>query len=316
MVAFVGLDDPIEISLSGTAQSFIDYDLDSYIAGLPADVTGVQLRLINTASSTWSMFGLRKNGSSDSRGNDLAPYDHTEAAIGVDSNKIFELWLEHPSYYDVFIIGYYCSDAVFFTNGISKIYGIGGWADVSIADDTGADTAIGVILELCNNYSGPFGVGFRKNGSTDNRTGGVHEYDSRTAIVGVDASEIYEQYVSNEGLYIYVSGYIKDGMIFNTNATNYTPGTYGSYVDLNPLPPGAESAVFEVGSTTFKAVNFRRKGSSFDKYYDQEHNWFFVPSNVSRICQAKLIDSGAPIYLVGYTVSPVDESASCSPLMW
>lgn len=62
MVAFVGLATPVEITISGTANSWIDYDLDTYIASLPADVTGVHVRLINVHSSTWYEFGIRKMG--------------------------------------------------------------------------------------------------------------------------------------------------------------------------------------------------------------------------------------------------------------
>lgn len=316
MVAFVGLATPVEITISGTANSWIDYDLDTYIASLPADVTGVHVRLINVHSSTWYEFGIRKNGSTDARYQDLAPQDHTEAAVGVDSNKIFEMRIESPSNYDAFIIGYYRSDTVFLTNAVGKYNSAGSWVDVSIASDTGANTAIGVILEFENRFSSAFNGGARKNGSTDNRTGPMTEYDSRTAIVGVDASEIYEQYVSNLGLYVYVTGYFVGGMVFNTNATNYTPGTFASYVDLTALPAGADAGVFEVGATTYKRVNFRRNGSAFDKYYDVEHNWFFVPADANRICEAKLADSGAPIYLVGYTFTAAAEVATCAPIMW
>jgi len=60
----VMLEDPVDVT-PGTTGSYQDVDLDTYIANLPSDVTGVILRVENTSTEAGYGFAARKNGSSD-----------------------------------------------------------------------------------------------------------------------------------------------------------------------------------------------------------------------------------------------------------
>jgi len=56
---------PVECT-PGTTGSWQDVDLDSYVADLGSDVTGVLLHCVDSTGSSGAM-GFRKNGSTDDR---------------------------------------------------------------------------------------------------------------------------------------------------------------------------------------------------------------------------------------------------------
>ncbi|MEW6606073.1 MAG: hypothetical protein AB1414_01295 [bacterium] len=203
---------PTEIT-PGTANAWTDADVSGSV---PTGSTGVILHFENTGTTTTAV-GFRKNGSGDNRTQNLYSSSHFWCAIGVDTNRILELYLGNITSVNVWLVGYFGSDASFFTNAVDKsLSSSGTWLDIDISADTGIDTAIGAIFEVTGAVSANWGI--RKNGSSDSR---IKDVDSHgAAIIGVDSSEICEGYVSTTTAGYFLVGYVTEGSTFYTNAVD------------------------------------------------------------------------------------------------
>lgn len=286
---------PTEIT-PGSTGSWQDADVSAYI---PDTATGVALHIVNNSGGTRTI-GWRKNGSTDDRRTDNQATDtHFWCAIGVDANRVLELYIESTDQ-EIFIVGYFESEAVFFDNGVDKTpASASSWQDADISGDTGADTAIGAIFETVGSgyYSG-----LRNNGSTDARTPVASRHHGR--IIGVDGSEICEIYsgsTSNEKFYLV--GYITSGATFNTNATSMYSFVFtdrGVWKDMSALAAGAIGAFIEVyGSNSLYAL--RENGSAEDIYEKTSgacHG--IVEADASRIIEGKVEYETTIFYLQGY----------------
>jgi hypothetical protein len=298
---------PVNVTPSATG-AYEDVDVSAHI---PSGATGVILHLVNTHASNSSTCRIRKNGSTDDFNDDMHSVSHTWLCIGVDGSRIFEARVGATT--TIYLVGYFESEAVFFTNAVIKNVSTSDvWEDMSIASDTGSDTAIGAIFTMRDFSIDDWGL--RKNGSTDNRF--VNSNAVTGAIVGVDGSEILEAYSNFSSLDFRLVGYIKSGAVFNTNAADLSLGSTGSYQDLSALPSGASGAIIEVisssGNTDLYAL--REDGSSEDIYQGtgDEHCFAFVEAS-SLIIEGKISSTNVDFYLVGYFLSPGSPSSSQSP---
>lgn len=248
----------------GTTGSYQDVDN----ALVPDGASGVLVEFINTDTSNTDLtFGIRKNGSTDDFKQDVHEESHQWAIAGVDGSGIFEVYIE-SSVLQVYLIGYFDTDAVFFTNATDKTASITSattWEDIDISGDTGADTAVAAFFCIqCgpNDY-----VMFRKNGSTDDYTGHITRrlgFD----IVGVDGSEICEGWISvTPASQIKLLGYMTAGVTMHDNKISRTADiTIGTYSDLTALPAGANGGIYHVYDSGDDAndehYDFRRNGTS------------------------------------------------------
>jgi len=290
---------PVDISPE-TAGSWQDADLSSY---LPAGATGAMFHVV--AGTSDYDFGCRKNGSTDDRYEDGAKAStHFWASCGVDANRVCEIRIENVAIV-VYLVGYFTSDAVFFTNATDKsITGTASWSDIDISSDTGTDTAVGAIFEIYSTSGAAYyNMGLRKNGSTDAMTDQMYRH--AWAIIGVDGSEILEGYIGNTAVDFYLQGYIKTNATFNTNATNLSISTTGAYTDLTALPSGATGGLIEVQcGTTYRKYALRKNGSSEDLYsYLRYHGWAFVECDSNRIIEGEINNTSMDFFLTGYTTA-------------
>lgn len=248
---------PTEIT-PGSANSWTDADVS---ASVPAGSTGVILHVVNKAASSDLDIGWRKNGSTDNRREHLWQASHFWCMCGLDANRVLELYVESTSNVDVWLVGYTGSDAVFFTNAPDKsLSTTSSWQDISIAADTGADTAIAAIFEIQETSGGTW-YGLRKNGSTDNRY--QPQYRHTGFVVGVDANEVCEGQIGGTGLDFFLVGYFVSDSTWNTNATNVSLAGTGSWTNLTALPEGATGGFVEVIDTSYEAsFGLRKDGSA------------------------------------------------------
>ena len=148
----------------------------------------------------------------------------------------------------------------------------GSWQDVD-ASGSIPSGATGVILHIVNTGSVPPGnnnathnVGIRKNGSTDDRHSDLNGHC--WAMIGVDASRIFEAYVANTtDIDIYIAGYTKSGVTFATNATDKSLGTTGSWIDIDcsTEAPSAVGLIFEISANfRYWQESARSKSIKFD----------------------------------------------------
>lgn len=290
---------PIEVT-HATNAAWTDVDVSAYV---PAGATGVILHLQNELVRD---IGIRKNGSTDNRITELSSDFHLWAAVGVDANRIFELYVETPADWNVYLVGYFTDDAVFLTNGTNKsIVTDNAWTDIDISSDTSTDTAIGAILEIQELGAGD-GSSYRKNGSTDNRVANSPA-DHKWCVIGVDGSEILEANANDASdTNIFLTGYIKSHAVFSTNAADHSTATTGSYVNLTTLASGATGAIYEVYSTASiaKAYALRKDGSSEDVYKDiSEHSFTAMVQAENGIVEGKIEEATVDFFLTGYFYS-------------
>lgn len=298
---------PVDVTPSTTAQ-WVDIDVSSYI---PSGATGVMLHLVSDVY-TYAM-GCRKNGSTDDRHTGMGADRHCWMAIGVDANRVFEAYIGNDTYQTIKVVGYFAAESSFKTNGIqyqpnSALV----WEDFNISSDTGADTAVAAIWEL----DAPvdlYALGFRKNGSTDNRTNSILYHGCMGAIVGVDSSEICEAYVGDvTDIDIFLVGYIKEAVSMNANATDLSLSSTGSWLDLAALPSGATGGFIEVkcGSTAY-GFGLRKNGSTeniYEKVYS--HAWGMVQCDTSQLIEGYIANTAVDFFLVGYVPASGTETTA------
>ena len=292
---------PVEVT-PGTANAWTDVNVSSYV---PSGATGVILHIVNNSPSTGGTdynVGIQKNGSTDNRsGYSIYQSSHLWAATGVDADRIFEAYVGSTSSIDIYLVGYTMSGVTFFTNSSDYfLTTINAWTDIDCA--TQAPNAIGLIFEGTSGSNYPFGL--RKNGSNDNRTGYIRYH--LWAMVGCDASQVCEGYGGNKTLEKFsLIGYITDGCTFNTNATDVSLSTTGSWQDLPALPANSVMGFIEVNASAAANYGLRQNGSSEEiYYYSFYHPWAFVECDDSYIIEGKIANTAVDFFVVGYATAP------------
>lgn len=299
MAALTFLDAPVDVTPTddGTYQ---DVDVSAYVS----NASGVLLRASHASTSLKCAF--RKNGSTDDFYQVLGQSNHFYFAVGIDGGDIFEAKLQTTgSAWLVELLGYFdASDCVFFDNATEAPSIAAAWTDWDISSLTSTDTAIAAICFTYNHSSSPRNVGYRKNGSTDNRTHDVDGYSITGAVVvGVDGSEILEYYRESSFIDPHITGYITAGVTMNTDATDISLGTTGSWADLSSLGSDIDGIFVEaVSSTADYAWGLRPDGDAdfAGNYGDisRQHGWG-IAGAVSDVVEGKIENTAVDFYLLG-----------------
>lgn len=266
---------------------------------VPDGAVGVIVRLINSNAAAQAV-GLRKNGSTDNRTQGIYQGSHIWAAVGCDASGIFEAYVGTSVTVEIF--GYFDgNDEVFFTNGVDKsTASTSSWVDVDISSDTGTDVAIGAIFEWSATASNA-NAKVRKNGSTDNRTGDRIRRQL-FGIIGVDESEIFEQWIDDTAADLFVIGYIKSAAVFHTNAIDRSLSTTSAWTDLTALPAGATGAIYEVSAGQDLTYGFRKNGSSenFSNKVTLEQAYGMLDCDESGIIEGIISSTTVDFFEIGY----------------
>ncbi len=304
--AAVGWITPIEVTPS-TAATWVDVDVSSYVS---SNATGVMLHFVNNSNVVDRTVGYRKNGSTDTLTGDVKTLSHMWAAIGVDSNKILEIYVADTTDVDVYLVGYFENDAVFFTNSVDKSLAVASvWTDIDISTDTGTDTALAAILTVEGSGSYRW-YGLRKNGSTDDYQGPAADvFEINSAIIGVDANEIFEGIIENTDVDFHLVGYIVSDVTMNTNATDLSLSTTDAWLDLNTLPSGATGAFIEVWNGAY-GWGLRKNGSTENIYRLNRHAWGFIEADTSQIVEGYISNTVEDFFLTGYTTAAAPSNSA------
>ena len=301
---FFPLDSPIEITPSSTG--WVSVNLSSYI---PEGATGVVLHFVNTSSSSLQV-GARKPGDTVLAANYMHASIHTWCMAGVDSNRYVDIYVGDTTYIDVYLVAYTKSGVTFLNNAVNVSPStLGSWQDVNLSSY--CPNAIGAIF-IISGTGTAYTFGLRKKGSTDNRYSAVYYYNLMGFVVGCDSSQVVQAYSGSTNLKFYLIGYITDGAVFNTNASNVTPGTTGTWVDLSALPSQSVMGFFEMynsSSTTNLYYGLRKNGSSEDIYkFFKARAYGIVACDGDGIIEGKY--SGGSFYLIGYATVPTPTEAT------
>lgn len=297
---------PLEVT-PGIAESWQDVDVSAYV---PVGATGVILHCSSTAGE--QKLGLRKNGSSDNRIDYLLINSHCWSMIGIDSSRIFEAYISTITDTNIYLVGYTISGVTFFTNAYNKsLSSTGSWIDIDCSSE--APNAIGLIFEVVSGLSA-YNFGFRAKGSTDDRHNDTYTHCCFTAVIGCNNSQVCQGWIEDATVKFYLVGYITIGAVFNTNATDLSLTTAGSWLDLSTLPSQSNIAFIEVTSASGYNYGLRKNGSSEDIYYKANfHPWAFVECDSSRIIEGKIENTWVDFFLVGYATKPEQISMLAYP---
>lgn len=287
--------DPVEVT-PGTASTWVNVDCSGWI---PVGATGVILHAVNNDSANSHSIGARKAGSTDAHTAPLYRNSHAWHMIGVDANRRFQAYIGNVTQVDLFLVGYTTSGVTFFTNAYNKTSELGVWADVDCSAQ--APGAVGLIFRVTSGEAALRAIGFRKKGSTDSRVASTWWHSCWGVAIGCDSNQVCQVYRGGTYVRADLIGYVTDGAVFHTDASNVTPGTSAAWVDLPGLPSGAVFGFIEVtwGSTDV-AYGLRKNGSSEDiRKWPYRHPWAFVGCDESGSIEGWK-SSGQNFHLVGY----------------
>lgn len=267
--------------------------------GVPTGASGVILHFQQTGAGFLDM-GARKKGSTDTRINTAYSTDpHFMVMIGlgtVDDLDKFELYVEDKTGQKFELIGYTTAGVTFLTNGVDKSTATtGSFVEVDVSSE--CPNAIGIIIEYV--ATGWTKLTLRKEGSSDDRLN--YCYGHGWAIVGCDASQVFEQKIDSADLDIFVVGYVTDGATFLTNATDISTATTGEWVDLPTLPAGAAIAFVEISAPSIDDDYGLRKDDSVENIYTTAacHCWLVVEA-LELVIEGKIVDADVDFFLVGH----------------
>lgn len=174
--------------------------------------------------------GLRKNGSTDNRLNEINQNSHFFAVVGVDAARIFQYYAT-DNRVKIKVIGYIISGASFDTNATDKsITGAGAWKNI-----TGLTANTWSIFEVVGNAT-TYDYGFRRNGSIEDR---YQENDSQRAwaIAPTDANGVLQAEISNNAQDFFKIGYLDSTIIGAT----YPTYTYSAQATVSGLTSGEKT---------------------------------------------------------------------------
>jgi len=164
----------------------------------------------------------------------------------------------------------------------------------------------GVIIHIVNESSNnSYNIGFRKNGSTDNRINSLYASSHFWTSIGIDSNRIFEFYRSDSTVHFYLCGYFNNNAVFFDNAIDKTPGTSTSWedVDISTNTGGdtAIGAIFEVIGGAGVSYGARKNGSTDTVLGDCDaHSSITIGVDGSEICELYKGSSTITFYLVGY----------------
>jgi len=299
MVHFI---DQTEVT-PGTTGSFQLVDLSAYVS---ASATGVILQCDNSTSGN-GYYGAICNGSSSTRTNFFAlncPYTFVHIIIKCDADKKVQLYASGANIH-FYIIGYTEDEVVLYEDPIDiSMSTINAWTDVDMsAGVVGGDTPLMAIVEY--NLTTGFGssaLGFRDDGSTDNRTQVCYGGHLHTFVVGV-TSNIFEGYIGSVTQDFYLVGYFKSGVTKITNATDESLSSTG----LADLPvaigTGHVGGFFEmVASSGGKTGTLQANDNIPDTVFVTLVNnktFAIVPCDADGIFEGNVSDTIVDFFLLG-----------------
>jgi hypothetical protein len=160
---------------------------------------GAVFEVVNTIATGY-MFGVRKNGSSDSRYQYVASSGCVAAIIGVDASEVCEGYIENAAL-DFYLIGYLKAGAIFLTNATDLSLTVTAvWTDLSALPSG----ATGGFIEVYS--SAAYKYDLRENGSAEALL--YYKTANRSwVIVKADASQVIEGVIENVAVDFFLVGY-------------------------------------------------------------------------------------------------------------
>jgi len=278
------------------SNSWVDLDVSSHVS---ASATGIILKMINTSGSSKN-FGFRNNGSTDARNQQMANGQWVSFSVGIDGSGLCEMLLQWGWSGSCYLVGYYEGEATFNVDADDLSIGTtGAWTDVDISSETGGETALAALLEArWNGFGTTADFGLRMNGSTDDRyVDNVQLHNG--AIVGVDGSEIFEHYIGNTNVDIFLLGWMTDNVTMHTDATDRSTSTTGSYQAITSPDADADGAIYECIGGTSGDLGLRGLSQTTDLTDAFAHNFSIEKCDTGQ-CEQYITNTAVDIFETGW----------------
>ena len=287
---------------------------------VPSGTKLIVLKVRNTHASINYWASVRPNGNTIfTHLNPVYPNRLHYLIVKLDANRIFEGVFGNAAL-DVVVVGYSDSDTMFQDFVDKSLSTTGSYQTEDVSADgvpVSASAVIVGVIETSNTTMYRFGLrpigaiyDYYKYWSSD--LGGYPNYCTTHWPVGLDANRQFEHKIENVAVDTYLWGYLNDRVVMLASPVDKTPGTAGSWQDVDvsaDVPADAIGAIFQVvgaGSTNL-GVNFRKKGSSDNitssiemRYYNHLAHW--VGLDADRIAQCYMSAAGYTVYLIGYVL--------------
>ena len=299
-----------------SANTWATIDLDNYISGLGSDVTGVVVRVRGDTGATLYDIGLRKYNQTSVTNHQAIADDMFDAIIGVDSDHRFQAWVGSTSAIDMWITGYTTTGVTMLGTVVDKsLSSTYSWVDINCSSEAPSGTKA-LIFEVYYT-GGDYGAfGLRKKGSTDNKITICRHHC--WFVVGCDNNRVCQGQITDTGTKFRLIGYITDGIVMNTNASDVSLSSTGSWLDL-PAQGNAVGAFIEVVSLTDDWYGLRRKGDTNPASAAMccacsKHCQAIVATDSNGIIQGRISSTGVDFFINGVVMpaSGVSDSGSGS----
>lgn len=194
------------------------------------------------------------------------------------------------------------------------------YVEVDVSEHV-ASGAVGIFIEAINDTEGAINFYVRKNGSTDDlnapgRSDNAYLAPGKNSqlAVGLDANGVFEIQTTDTNLKVYLVAYVPEGGgVFETNLDDVTPGTTGSYQEVDLSGYSGDDSVglalfYHIVNSTGRQLGMREKGSTDDYYEWLGYNvglgrWVTADSN--DIVEVKVNDEWGALYFVGFIKASV-----------
>jgi len=295
--------------------------------GVPVGSTGVILDIHNTNVGLVYMADVRKNDATDLDDYGTGRFsalNHRYIIVELDANRKFEAKIQSSSV-QIWLVGYTDESVVFLADRVDVTTGIfDAWTDTDVSPYV--SNATGVLLKAIGDPAGAKRVSVRKNGSTDDRSlyDAVGGYEWKCMLIGVDGSNVFEQYVELSVAKIYLIGYTKAPITFFTNGVDKSLIVTGSWIDIDltlDTEVSADGAIWQIYDTLglSEIGEFRKDGSADVRQASartRSQGYAMVGLDVANVCEGYIDSTRVDFYLIGYCkpyVAPPKVKAGLHP---
>ncbi len=194
-----------------------------------------------------------------------------------------------------------------------------GWQDVDVSGSVPAD-ATGVIVHLANPTGNTVSVGWRMNGSTDNRVNSLMATAQFWLAVGLDANRVFELSIADvASVDAYLVGYFTNDAVFYVNAPNISLGSTGSWLDIDiSALTGTDTAigaVVEIYSNGNLSWGLRQNGSTDNRVIASRYRACAVIGvDGNEVMEGQIDNVNCDFYLTGYITKNATFNVNASVL--
>lgn len=292
--------------------TWTDIDITSLV-GADAGSVEMVFGVAHNTSAGELEFGVRENGSSDTTLKADTQLDSSCFFVaGVDSDDIFECYLEDASEFNVYVLGYaLTSEAEWLATPVELTSGISAstWTECDLSSHFTGTATLG-IFALVSSASRQMGV----RGADDTRDLREQNHDGISFAVAPLNSEKCDVYTDDTSSgKIYLVGALTANFTELDTYDYDDHGTTGSYVDndLSAVIGAASKAIvcqIHDGTTIDLVGNnaIRPNGETFDVYAAEAYFVMpvIMPISSDRIIEYKRDSIYSDMYTLGYLTEP------------